>query len=111
MSDPLFASIRDEMLTQMLAEELVRGSADWSLAMSRIDAAEEAYLSLESRLAEEMVKGGDDCMEWSEANSELRTRVDELERIKLFALFVREEVAAANADIAEATKVDGEPNG
>ena len=77
MSDPLFAAIRDEMLTQMLAEELVRGSADWSLAMSLIDAAEAAYKHLGESQAEQVriIKGA------IEVNQQLRARIAELEAI------------------------------
>jgi len=118
MSDPLFASIRDEMLTQMLAEELVRGSADWSLAMSRIDAAEAAYFDMVALSAGSSLCEGCQKKRWErriiatpriqveEERDQLRARIAELERI---TLFVRE-VAAANARIAEATKVDGEPD-
>ena len=75
MSDPLFAAIRDEMLTQMLAEELVRGSADWSHAMSLIDEAEAAYKHLGESQAEQVriIKGA------VEVNQQLRARIAELE--------------------------------
>ena len=93
MSDSKFDSIRKFFDATVVYER--RG-------LDAIDAAEAAYKHLGESQAEQVriIKGA------IEVNQQLRARIAELERI---TLFVRE-VAAANARIAEATKVEGEPN-